>query len=154
MAIQALNQATSEASEIRHELQPIVRSPEQPTAIPQIKIATMADEAAIIHAITLAFSADPLVRWAQPDSHQYLTYMPQIVRAFAGKAFAHRSAYYVNGYAGAALWLPPDVHPDEDELLRRIGICRLSVSIRSIRTGDTARRCWSMRYTSVIAIRH
>jgi ribosomal protein S18 acetylase RimI-like enzyme len=27
------------------------------------------------------------------------------------------SAYYVDGYAGAALSLPPDVHPDEDELI-------------------------------------
>jgi ribosomal protein S18 acetylase RimI-like enzyme len=51
-------------------------------------------------------------------------HFPSFVRAFAGKAFAHGSAYCVDGYAGAALWLPPDVHPDEDAmmaLLQRTG---------------------------------
>jgi GNAT superfamily N-acetyltransferase len=43
-------------------------------------------------------------------------YFPSFVRAFGGKAFTHGSAYYVDGYAAAALWLPPDVLPDEDML--------------------------------------
>jgi ribosomal protein S18 acetylase RimI-like enzyme len=38
------------------------------------------------------------------------------VKAFAGKAFTSGSAYCVDGYAGAALWLPPDVHPDDEAL--------------------------------------
>jgi ribosomal protein S18 acetylase RimI-like enzyme len=38
------------------------------------------------------------------------------VKAFAGAAFARGTAYYVDGNAGAALWLPPDVHPDEEAL--------------------------------------
>lgn len=38
------------------------------------------------------------------------------VKAFGGRAFTHGSAYYVDGYAGAALWLPPDVRPDEEAL--------------------------------------
>ena len=44
-------------------------------------------------------------------------HFPSFVRAFGGKAFAHGSAYYVDGYAGAALWLPPEVRPDEDALI-------------------------------------
>ncbi len=34
-------------------------------------------------------------------------------------AAKHRAgtAYCLRGYAGAALWLPPDVHPDEDTLI-------------------------------------
>jgi GNAT superfamily N-acetyltransferase len=43
-------------------------------------------------------------------------YFPSFIRAFGGKAFTHGSAYYVDGYAAAALWLPPDVLPDEDML--------------------------------------
>ena len=43
-------------------------------------------------------------------------YFPSFIRAFVGKAFTHGSAYYVDGYAAAALWLPPDVLPDEDML--------------------------------------
>jgi GNAT superfamily N-acetyltransferase len=38
------------------------------------------------------------------------------VRAFAGKAFAHNTVYVSPGYTGAALWLPPEIHPDEDEM--------------------------------------
>src|SRR5262249_12711452 len=83
---------------------------------PKIKSAATADEAAVIAVIPLAFSTDPVVRWAYPDPHQYFTHFPPFVRAFGGKAFAHGSAYYVDGYAGAALWLPPEVHPNDDEL--------------------------------------
>lgn len=84
--------------------------------LPKIKSATTADEAAVIAVITLAFSTDPVVRWVYPDPHQYLTHFAPFVRAFGGRAFAHESAYYVDGYAGAALWLPPEVSPDDEEL--------------------------------------
>jgi hypothetical protein len=52
-----------------------------------------------------------------PDSAQYFLHFPGFVKAFGGKAFTHGTAYYVEGYAAAALWLPPNVHPDEDELI-------------------------------------
>jgi hypothetical protein len=45
--------------------------------------------------VVLAFSTDPVVRWGYPDPHQYLMYFPDIVRAFAGKAFEQQTAYYV-----------------------------------------------------------
>jgi GNAT superfamily N-acetyltransferase len=48
---------------------------------------------------------------------QYLMFFPRFVKAFGGRAFAHETAYYVDGYAGAALWLPPGVHPEEDVLV-------------------------------------
>jgi ribosomal protein S18 acetylase RimI-like enzyme len=82
-----------------------------------VKIATAADEAPIIDVLTLAFSSDPAVRAAYPDPRQFLRHFPSFARAFGGKAFSYGSAYYVDGYAGAALWLPPDVHPDEDALM-------------------------------------
>lgn len=84
---------------------------------PTIKSALTADEAAVIDVVTLAFSTDPVARWIYPNPYQYLTHMPPFVKAFAGKAFAHGSAYYVDGYAGAALWLPPNVHPDGEEVV-------------------------------------
>jgi GNAT superfamily N-acetyltransferase len=31
--------------------------------------------------------------------------------------FVNKSAHYVGDYSGAALWLPPDVHPDVDQLI-------------------------------------
>jgi GNAT superfamily N-acetyltransferase len=39
------------------------------------------------------------------------------MKAFGGRAFAHGSAYYVDGYYGAALWLQPGVHFDEDAVV-------------------------------------
>ena len=69
-----------------------------------------------IATVVLAFSSNPVARWFYPDPHQYLLHLPSFVRAFAGKAFEHNSAYCVDSYLGAALWLPPGVHPDENVL--------------------------------------
>jgi ribosomal protein S18 acetylase RimI-like enzyme len=91
---------------------------------PAIKVAATSDEAPTIAVMVLAFASDPAARWTWPDPQQYLTHFPDFVKALGGKAFAHGSAYYVNGYAGAALWLPPEVRPDENALttlLQRTG---------------------------------
>jgi ribosomal protein S18 acetylase RimI-like enzyme len=79
--------------------------------------ATASDEASIIDVLVRANWEDPAARWVWPDSQQFLTHFPSFVRALGGKAFAHGSAHYVDGYTGAALWLPPDVHPDEYALI-------------------------------------
>lgn len=89
---------------------------------PTINTATASDMASVIDVLVLAFSTDPVVRWMYPDPHQFLINFPLFVRAFGGKAFAEESSYHVDEYAGAALWLPPGIHPDEDvlfPLLRR-----------------------------------
>jgi ribosomal protein S18 acetylase RimI-like enzyme len=66
--------------------------------------------------ISLAFSADPIARWTYPDPHQYWAYFPRFVSAFAGKAFEHNAVFCTEGFIGAALWMPPGVHPDEEAL--------------------------------------
>lgn len=86
-------------------------------AIPTIKIATASDEEYVIDVVVRSFAADPAARWGWPDQRQYFMHFPSFVRAFGGMAFTHRTAYYVDGYAAAALWLPPNVHPDEDKLI-------------------------------------
>src|SRR5687767_10289287 len=87
-----------------------IRRPTMTT--PTIETATTADEAPAIAVVLLAFSADPAARWTWPDPQQYLVHFPAFVKVLGGKAFAHGSAYCVDGYAGAALWLPPEVRPD------------------------------------------
>ena len=77
---------------------------------------TPADEVPAIDTVVLAFAADPVARWSWPNSHQYLINMPSLTRAFGGRAFAHHGAHTTDGYAGAALWLPPGVTPDEEAL--------------------------------------
>ena len=74
------------------------------------------DEEHAINVIVLAFSADPAARRMFPDPTQYLRHFPKLVKAFGGKAFDHGTAYHVDGFIGAALWLPPDVHPDDEPL--------------------------------------
>ena len=84
---------------------------------PTITTVTAAAADAAIAVLTLAFSADPATRWAWSEPQQYLRHFPSFVHVFGGKAFAYGSAYAMDGYAGAALWLPPAVHPDEDALI-------------------------------------
>jgi ribosomal protein S18 acetylase RimI-like enzyme len=84
---------------------------------PTVSIVTSADEARAVDTVVLAFAADPVARWSWPDSHQYLASMPSLTRAFGGRAFAHNGAHRTDGYAGTALWLPPDIHPDEEALV-------------------------------------
>lgn len=85
-----------------------------------ITTATAAEEAAVVSAVVMGFSTDPVARWAYPDPQQYLDCFPAFVRAFGGKAFAHGSAHYTGGFRGAALWLPPDVGPDEEALMTTV----------------------------------
>ena len=82
-----------------------------------IKTVTPSRADQAVGTIVLAFSADPAARWFYPDPHDYLTHLPRFVHAFAGKAFECNSAYQIDGYSGAALWLPPEVHPDENALM-------------------------------------
>jgi ribosomal protein S18 acetylase RimI-like enzyme len=74
------------------------------------------DAVRAIDTIALAFVADPMTRWVWPQSHQYLSVMPTFVRAFGGAAFVRGGAFCSGDYAGAALWLAPGVHPDEERL--------------------------------------
>ena len=78
-----------------------------------VRAATPVDEQATIDTVVLAFAADPVARWCWPDARQYLAAMPDFARAFAGRAFTHDAAHCTDDCAGAALWLPPDVHPDQ-----------------------------------------
>lgn len=70
-----------------------------------------------VSVVALAFSADPICRWAYPDPDRYYRYFPPFIRAFAGAAFEVGTAYVTDDYSGAALWLPPGVHGDEEALL-------------------------------------
>jgi ribosomal protein S18 acetylase RimI-like enzyme len=81
-----------------------------------VRAAAGPDEQAVIGVITLAFSADPMARWAFPDPATYLAVLPRLARAFAGNAFGHGAAHLVDGGYGAAMWLPPGVEADADAM--------------------------------------
>ena len=82
-----------------------------------VKIARESDEEDVIDALRLAFVTDPAVRWVWPDPRKYLSNFSRFAKAFGGKAFAYESAHYVGNFSGAALWLPPSVNPDVDQLM-------------------------------------
>ena len=86
------------------------------TTSPAISVVTATDKEQAIATITSAFTGDPILRWVMPDPHQYLTYFPELVRRFAGKAFEGASAYASNAFMGASLWLRPGVEPDQEPL--------------------------------------
>jgi ribosomal protein S18 acetylase RimI-like enzyme len=87
---------------------------------PIVKTSTGSDEVSVINALKLAFVADPATRWVWQDPGKYLSYFSNFAKAFGGKAFENNSAYYVGNYSGAALWLPPNVHPDVEQILELV----------------------------------
>ena len=83
---------------------------------PTIRRVEGSAEARAVDVIVLAFSADPIARWIYPNPDQYLSRFPAFVRGFGGRAFEHGTAYATAEMEGAALWLPPGVHSDDQAL--------------------------------------
>lgn len=81
-----------------------------------VRTAAVADQDRAVAAIVLGFSADPIARWSYPEPNDYLNYFPRIVKALGGNAFESGTAYHIDGFLGAALWLPPGVEPREEEM--------------------------------------
>jgi GNAT superfamily N-acetyltransferase len=81
------------------------------------KIADRCVAASVFGGVTLGFAADPVGRWIYPDPNVFLANFPRVIDLFGGRAFEHGSAYRNDDFTACALWLPPDVHPDEDNLV-------------------------------------
>ena len=78
-----------------------------------VSVISPSERQRAVSTLTLAFAADPVVRWALEDPHAYAVYWPRFVEAFAGRAFESGTAHTVEGFAAVALWLPPGVGSDE-----------------------------------------
>jgi GNAT superfamily N-acetyltransferase len=85
----------------------------------EIRSATEDEAPETVAAIVAAFIADPVARFALPSPNAYLRGMPPTVRAFGGRSFERSTAFVSSDFRGAALWLPPGVHPD-DEVLDKV----------------------------------
>src|SRR6185436_6652327 len=99
--------------------------------IPAVRLAGPAEEAAAISTIVLAFSSDPMARFCWPNADQYLAAMPDLTRAFGGRAFEHDAGYCSEDFAGAALWLPPGIQSDEEAM-----VALMERTVTSDRRGD------------------
>ena len=74
------------------------------------------DRQTVIDIITLAFSTDPMARWAYPAPETFIGVWPAMVRAFGGAGFVHGTVHLVEGGGAAAMWLPPGVESDSERL--------------------------------------
>jgi ribosomal protein S18 acetylase RimI-like enzyme len=83
---------------------------------PTVRVMAADEEDLAVETVVLAFAADPMARWTWPRARQYLAAMPRMIRAFGSGAFSNGSAFCTDDHAGTALWLPPGVHSDEEEL--------------------------------------
>ena len=71
-----------------------------------------------VAAVVAAFVTDPVARFACPSPYEYLRTMPLVVRVVGRASCEHGAAHVTPGFGGAALWLPPGVHPDGEALVR------------------------------------
>ena len=78
----------------------------------EVRSATSDEMSRAVAAIVAAFITDPVARFAWSSPHDYLRAGPLFTREFAGGSFEHGSAYVSADFCGAALWLPPGVHPN------------------------------------------
>ena len=82
-----------------------------------VKSTSSEQKKALISTLVAAFVTDPVARWICPEAHRYFSRIDEFFDAFGGASFVHGSAYYVEGYRGSALWLPPKVHPNEEAMM-------------------------------------
>jgi ribosomal protein S18 acetylase RimI-like enzyme len=83
---------------------------------PSIVSAKASEQDQAISTLVMAFSADPVVRWVFPEPNQYLTYFTELVPLFGGAAFGRGTAYCVEGFVAASLWLPPGTESDAEAM--------------------------------------
>lgn len=83
----------------------------------EVRTVTPSEKDDLLATLSLAFSSDPGIRWYFPTAPQFDTHFPRFSLAYGGKAFDHGGAYSVGDHVGAALWLPPGVEPDTDEIV-------------------------------------
>ena len=77
----------------------------------------VADDSQSERGLTLGFVADPFMRWLYPEPDAFLTHLPRVMEFYGGRAFRNGGAYHNDDCTAAALWLPPGVYPDEDNLI-------------------------------------
>lgn len=74
----------------------------------------------VLSTTLLAFCADPFVRWAVRDSHQYLTRYSELFKVSIKTAISHNSAYVATGLSGIAVWFPPGIYAEDKDIVTAI----------------------------------
>ncbi len=85
---------------------------------PAIRSASPEEADATVSCLVAAFLTDPIARFAWHSPHAHLDGMARTAHAFGGGAFGAGTAFVDESFCGAALWLPPGIHPDGEALDR------------------------------------
>ena len=88
--------------------------------MPKVSVAAEHDRTSILKTITLAFAADPIMRWAFSTADSYLTHFGRMADAYGGVSIGEGTCYRTSRAEGAALWLAPGVEPDEEKTMEII----------------------------------
>jgi GNAT superfamily N-acetyltransferase len=78
----------------------------------EVRVVGRSEAEAVLDTLTLAFSADPIVRywWRKPSEH--LHWYRRLVMALGERGFDHDAVNVTANFEAAAVWLPPGVEPD------------------------------------------
>lgn len=89
------------------------------------------DQDRLVDTMVLAFARDPVMRWAYPEPHRYLTHFKSFTKASCGRAFEHDSAHHTPDFSGAALWLPPSIELEAEAL---VGVLERTLESKRLKT--------------------
>lgn len=70
-----------------------------------------------ISTILLAFATDPGARWFSPTADSYIRNMSTYARIMARISISNSSAICTDNLSGVAIWLPPGVTAEEEEIV-------------------------------------
>jgi len=82
----------------------------------RVRAALEAERSRVVATLVAGFLTDPVTRWCWPEPDAYLANAPKFMNTYGGRAFENDCAWTDPGFRGGALWLPPGVAPDEEEL--------------------------------------
>ncbi len=88
--------------------------------LPEVRAITVDEKAKLIDVMLLAFSTDPLARYAMPTASQYLPGMKIVFEGLGAPAFHQGTAYTVGNFSGGAIWIPPGAKAS-DESIEAVG---------------------------------
>lgn len=98
-------------------ISPILSGMNDTDSAPNVRRIEGTEVQRAVDTLTMAFAADPTMRWLWPESDVYLRSFPRLVAAFGGRAFDHAGAHADDAFGGVALWLPPGVSPDGEAVV-------------------------------------
>lgn len=81
-----------------------------------IRAATAEDLETLLDTLTLAFVADPPIRYAWPRPSDYLAGFRRFTVGLGGRGVEHQTAFVTEDFSAAALWLAPGVEPDAEAI--------------------------------------